>query len=376
MQTYKIAGLVVEMDPKFDRLKKQAEPYLYTGKGKADMTLVLEERFFEKAKAKFPQIEDGDIEYMLLGALFHDRLLDFDGMMLHSSAVAVGGRAYVFSADSGVGKSTHTAYWKELIESAVIVNDDKPALRFMDGYLYVCGTPFSGKHDISVNRKYLLGGICFLSRGTENKIEDITALEAVELILAQTSSMHEKSRMEKRLMLIDRVLKNAKLYKMQCTNDISAAKVAYEKMNVCVPVRLSQLLPVIDETLDSGGKITFMTNGKSMLPLLNGGRDSVTVEKCERYKKGDVILFRKDDGDFVLHRIIKVKDNTLITEGDSLLGKDDPITREHIKGKAVAFIIDGKDMKITDFSYKKYCLLHTSFVGRILRKIKRKIIRK
>ena len=73
-------------------------------------------------------------------------------MLLHSSAVVVDGYAYLFSADSGTGKSTHTGLWKQHFgDRAYIINDDKPAIRKVDGEWYVFGTPWSGKTDTSVN---------------------------------------------------------------------------------------------------------------------------------------------------------------------------------------------------------------------------------
>ena len=374
MQTYKIAGLVVEMDVRYERLKNQAKAYLYSGKEKPNMTLILEEEALLRAKKRFPNVSDENLEYLLYGILFYDRLLDFDGMMLHASAVAIDKRAYLFSANSGTGKSTHTAYWTELFKEAVIVNDDKPAIRIEDGQLYVYGTPFSGKHDKSVNGKFLLGGICFLERGEENIIEGISPAAAIQYMLRQTISSPKADRVAKKLFVMDKVLSNAKLYKMQCTNDISAARVSFEKMKVSMPVRLLQLLPVMEEALSSGGAVTFTTHGKSMRPLLNNG-DSVTVKKADKYKVGDVILFRKEDGSFVVHSIIKIKKGLFYTQGDSLHEKDEPIKIDNILGKVVEFIYPNKKVSINDFKFKVYKVLYMSPVARALRILKHKIVK-
>lgn len=372
MQTYKIAGIVVEIDVKHDRLKSRAAPYLYKGKEKPVATLILPEGVMEKARKLYEGMDDGDLEYLLYGVMFYDKLLDYGGMMLHASAVAVDGMAYLFSADSGVGKSTHTALWKSLLRGAVIVNDDKPAIRFIDGNLFVYGTPFSGKHDISVNRRFLLGGICFLSRGKENSIEEISPARALPLFLAQSQGMHKADRVEKRLEVTDKVLSYARLYEMKCNMDISAAKMAYEKMKMSLSVTLSQLLPVMDEMLENGMEVTFVTNGISMLPLLRD-KDSVTIKKSDVYKKNDVVLFKRLDSAFVLHRIIKIDGETVFTEGDSLCGKDEPINKEQILGKATAFIRQGKVLKESDFKYAVYKLIYVSAFGKALRRLKRKI---
>lgn len=371
MQTYKIADIVVQMDAKFDLLKKRAEQYSYKGKEKPVAALVLPQEVMEKARKKYPDLDDAGLEYLLYGAMFYDTLLDYNGINLHASAVAIDGRAYLFSANSGVGKSTHTSFWKELFPKAVIVNDDKPAIRFIDGNLYVYGTPFSGKHDISINDRFLLAGICFLSRGDENIITEIEPAEALPLFLAQSSGMHGADRVEKRLDVTDKVLSQARLYKMKCTKDISAARVAYEKMNMSMPVSLNTLLPVMEEMLAGGMEVTFTTNGDSMQPLLHN-KDSVTVKRADTYRKKDVVLFRRLDGSFVLHRIVKIKGDTVYTQGDSLFSEDSPIETSQILGKAVAFLKKGRTVKITDFSYKIYMLIYVSALGKKLRLLKRK----
>lgn len=361
----------MEMDVKHDRLRTQALPYLYKGREKPVATLVLPSAVMEKAREKYEGLDDGALEYLLYGAMFYDRLLDFDGMMLHASAVALNGRAYLFSANSGVGKSTHTSLWKSLFPGAVIVNDDKPAVRFIDGNLYVYGTPFSGKHDMSVNSRFLLGGICFLERGEKNVIEEISPAEALPLFLSQSPGMHGADRVEKRLGVTDKVLSSARLYKMRCNKEPDAAKTAYEKMNMALPVTLSQLLPAMEEMLEKNMDVTFVTNGASMQPLLHS-KDSVTLRRADTYKKNDVVLFRRLDGGFVLHRIYKIKGDTVFTEGDALCGRDEPIKKEQILGKAVAFIRKGKSLKVSDFKYKLYKLAYVSALGKRLRLLKRK----
>ena len=361
----------MEMDIKYDRLKNQALPYLYKGRGKPDATLILPSNVMEKAREKYKDLDDGELEYLLYGAMFYDKLLDFDGMMLHASAVAVDGMAYLFSANSGVGKSTHTALWQKFLSDAVIVNDDKPAIRLIDGKLFVYGTPFSGKYDMSVNRRFLLGGICFLSRAEENSIKQISPAEALPLFLMQSSGMYGKDRVEKRLFVTDKVLSSARIYKMECNKDISAAKMAYEKMNMAPHVSLSSLLPAMEDMLKSGMEVTFITNGNSMKPLLRS-KDSVTIKRADTYKKKDVVLFRRLDGSFVLHRIINIKGDTVFTEGDSLCGKDEPINKEQILGKAIAFIKDSKTLKESDIKYKLYKFFYMSAIAKKLRLLKRK----
>ena len=78
------------------------------------------------------------------------RMLEYDTLLMHGSAVAVDGRAYLFVASSGTGKSTHTRLWREHFGArAVMVNDDKTLVRVKEDSVTVCGTPWDGKHRLS-----------------------------------------------------------------------------------------------------------------------------------------------------------------------------------------------------------------------------------
>ena len=91
---------------------------------------------------------------------------NYNGCVLHSSSVVIDNEAYLFSAPSGTGKSTHASLWVKYLteKEPYILNDDNPAIRIINGNIYAYGTPFSGKHDISVNQKAKLQGICFLKQ--------------------------------------------------------------------------------------------------------------------------------------------------------------------------------------------------------------------
>ncbi len=127
-----------------------------------------------------------DYEYMLTGLTFSDRLTKLGGAVLHGSAVAYAGQGIIFSANSGVGKSTHTSLWKERFGSkTVIINDDKPAIRFYDHQPYIFGTPWSGKTDLNSNISVPLKAIVFIKRSEVNRLEYLTPRESIVLLSGQ-----------------------------------------------------------------------------------------------------------------------------------------------------------------------------------------------
>ena len=176
---YKIANLTIRMST-FGRTLTQAEPYRCEP---AEPDIVITSNW-QTLQAKQPHLSDEDCEYLCTGASFYRQLLNFDGMLLHASAVVVDGYAYLFSAPCGTGKSTHTRLWLQAFgDRAFILNDDKPALRFEDGAWYAYGTPWSGKHDISANVRVPVAGICFLHQAKENTIRPFSGPKAIFSLL-------------------------------------------------------------------------------------------------------------------------------------------------------------------------------------------------
>ena len=231
MEYYKIAGLTVAMDT-FGSTLKQAQPYRCEPAEQPDVVIeAMWETYKEKLLEKYPNITADVGEYLYSGAKFYKELLTFDGMMLHSSAVVVDGKAYLFSADPGTGKSTHTKLWLEKFgERAYILNDDKPALRLENGRWMAYGTPWSGKHDISVNTGVPLAGIAMIERGETNEIDPHGGTTALRELLAQINRPKGAEYRVKLLELLDKLITQVPIWKLHCNMTPEAADVAYAAM--------------------------------------------------------------------------------------------------------------------------------------------------
>jgi len=227
-QYYKIAGLVVEMDS-FGRTAEQAAPYqIDSCHSEADIFVKGD---WKSLKAAQPHLTEEESEYLVTGGSFYLQLLDHDGMLIHSSAVVVDGKAYLFSAPCGTGKSTHTRLWLEKFPDAFILNDDKPALRLENGKFYAYGTPWSGKTAQNRNVRVELGGICVLRRGAENKIVPYTGRAALHDVLEQTVRPRDPAKMGNLLNILDRLLTLVPVWKLECNMEPEAAAVAYNAMS-------------------------------------------------------------------------------------------------------------------------------------------------
>ncbi len=231
MKMHRIADLNVALRYKEKILSEQAPAYEIEPDAKPDLVINLSEGLLNFLQEKNPELDADWIEYIYTGADFFDKIPGFDAFMLHSSAVEYKGKAYLFSAASGTGKSTHTELWLKVFgDEARIINDDKPIIRVIDGKVYAYGTPWSGKNTININTKVEVGGICFLERARKNSIEKISSAEAIGLILNQTNRPRDLVLMDKLLGCLDKVLKNVNVYRLYANMEEEAAVVAYNGM--------------------------------------------------------------------------------------------------------------------------------------------------
>ena len=110
-----------------------------------------------------------------------------------------------------------------------------------------------------------------------------------------------------------------------------------------------------EEVLDRDGKLIYTNVGDSMMPLIKQGRDLLVIEKAGgRLRKYDIPLYRRDSGQYVLHRILKVRKDDYVMCGDNRWGKEYGITDRHIIGKLTAIITDGKERPLSGFKYRMY----------------------
>ena len=121
-------------------------------------------------------------------------------------------------------------------------------------------------------------------------------------------------------------------------------------------------LSTFEEQLKLHGKIIYTNVGTSMMPLLRAGRDVMIIERPDgRLKKYDVALYIRDDGMYVLHRVLKVRERDYVICGDHCTKKEYGITDSHIIGVLTGIIRDGETISMDSFKYKLYYHLWCDF---------------
>ena len=137
---------------------------------------------------------------------------------------------------------------------------------------------------------------------------------------------------------------------------------------------LEEMLPLIEECLANGQSVKFSPRGISMLPLLRQGKDSVSLSKPpQKLKKFDIPLYRRKDGSFVLHRVVKVGE-TYTCIGDNQFIFEKGIEHDQIIALCTSVTRDGKTMSIYSMKWRLYAIFwhYSRFPRRVWRAVCRR----
>lgn len=233
MAKYKIADIVVEMKQEFEETAYWYKPYLYNGEDEPVFTLEADPKRMDYLVKNGVDITPPIAENMVLCTDFNRKLLKYYGTYLHSSAMLFEGKAYLFSATSGTGKSTHTQKWIKRFgdDKVKIINDDKPSFRLIDGKCIVYGSPFAGGTDVQENISAELGALVFIERSETNSIEKIPPSRSVSMLISQSpKSLSEKSG-DRQLEIYSEILTKYPVYLLRCNLDDEAVDVAMGILN-------------------------------------------------------------------------------------------------------------------------------------------------
>ena len=236
-----VAALAVQVQPMFFSTKEYCRDYLTEKAPELFVTVTPEDLVFEQKMLDQEADEEGlkrrkftdpFLERAAIQRKVADHLVSRNTLMLHGSTVAVDGKAYLFTAPCGTGKSTHTRLWREIFgDRAVMVNDDKPFLQLTEGGVLAYGSPWSGKHGLATNICVPLQGICLLHRGLENHIQRISATQIREILRHQLHEPTNREQQQKAFDVLDKMLEKIPTWEMYCNKNHDAAIVSHKAMS-------------------------------------------------------------------------------------------------------------------------------------------------
>lgn len=157
-------------------------------------------------------------------------------LLVHGAAIQYGGRAYLFTAPSGTGKSTHIKLWRRYLGAAAsVINGDKPLAlvpEALDAAPIVYGTPWSGKEGWQENTSAPLAGICLLSRAEPGatRIDRISAADALDRIIRQVYLPPHALAAANALELLDALLARVPVYDLAVDMSEDAVRASFEAL--------------------------------------------------------------------------------------------------------------------------------------------------
>lgn len=225
----RIADLFVNV-PTAGGLASRCADYVWPEDAPADIEIFPERYRWEKYD---PRLSGDTVCYMESAYQFCKKLVEFEGFYLHASAVVLNGKAYLFSGPCRAGKSTHTRLWQQTFgPQARVINDDKPALRRIDGVWYAYGTPWCGKDGINRNEKAPLAGVCFLKKSPENAIRRLSQTQAMTKLLGQTIHKFDQvDQLDLLLRSLDHFLREVPVFELENRPEPEAAQLSFQTMS-------------------------------------------------------------------------------------------------------------------------------------------------
>lgn len=164
--------------------------------------------------------------------MFAFRTATLDTLEMHASVVVNSGKAFLWLAKSGTGKSTHSQLWLNHVPGSRLLNDDNPVVRVMeDGHTEVFGTPWSGKTPCYKNEHYPAGAFSEIVRSPENRITRKSVLEAYALLYSSSSGFKADPAMSDGLnVTYEKILRSTPCFTLECRPDADAARVSSETL--------------------------------------------------------------------------------------------------------------------------------------------------
>lgn len=229
MNVYKIADLYIGIKTRFDFTKEYINEYKVEDKEPLFTVAITDEQLEFEKNISPEEVPEPYYELTaILRAICNTILERYNGFFFHCSCFEFEGNAYIFTAKSGTGKSTHTRLWRKVFgDKVTMINDDKPIIRLLNDKFFVFGTPWNGKHSISNNIKAPIKAVFYLHQAKENKVEKCEPIDAISKILSQTILPDSKTTMNTLLDMTEKFVTDIPVFDLYCNISEDAVNTAY-----------------------------------------------------------------------------------------------------------------------------------------------------
>ena len=221
MQVYRIAEMNIAVEARYDYTKQIMADYAVSDSD-CELTITVTDEMIDYEQALNVEIHgeklpDAACEATAVLRVICDHIIHRGGFFLHCSCLRYKGKAIIFTAPSGTGKSTHAALWQRHFGSEVeIINDDKPLIRETDDGFVIYGTPWRGKHGRGTNISAPIGAVFFLAQAPENSTEPVDNFTALSLLMQQTVIPRGKDDASALLDMLGRLIEKTPMFRLNC----------------------------------------------------------------------------------------------------------------------------------------------------------------
>lgn len=235
-----IADLVVRVHSLHARIAQLCRDYIACIAGPEtrvdfDVRVTQADIDFERGMAtEGTEWTDAYLETLAVQRAIANRLPERHRLLVHGAVIEFEGRAYLFTAPSGTGKSTHIRLWRQYLGDAVrVINGDKPFVRIpehCDELPVVYGTPWAGKEGWQCNDSAPLVGIVLLSRSEPgaSSIRPASAALNIDKLMRQVYFPLDAGAAVLTLDLLDAMLARVPVYELACDMSEDAVRASFE----------------------------------------------------------------------------------------------------------------------------------------------------
>ena len=224
-----LSDLKVSITHKYDFMTAFCKKYVANFE-MPDICATADEADVLKEKEMVPTAPIEVCESLCVYRSIAEQLPRYNRFVFHGAAIEYGGEAYLFTAPSGTGKTTHINLWKKNLGNKVdIINGDKPIIR-IEGKQTVYGTPWAGKEALQRNASAPLKAICILKQGKTNIITRLSKSDAIGHLMRQVYMPHDATALSKTLELLGTMIEKTPVYILQCNISDEAFYTSFNKM--------------------------------------------------------------------------------------------------------------------------------------------------
>lgn len=230
MITVKIADIPIGIDNRFEYIAQLSAEYI-TDESPVFVVDASDADIDKERDVAGESFSNAYLESIVVFRKIAERLPEYDAVVFHGAALATGGKAYAFTAKSGVGKTTHTSLWISEFGARVhYINGDKPVIRIVDGTPYLYGTPWRGKEGYGKNESAPLAAIALLERAETNSANVIEPNDGVVRLIRQIHIPKNQKCAALAMRVADVIISSVRFIELKCNMERDAAVISAEAM--------------------------------------------------------------------------------------------------------------------------------------------------